>query len=253
MPGRLDNKIALVTGAGSGIGRATALVFAREGARVVVSDIVVEGGQETVQQIEAAGGEAIFVKADVSQAADVETLVAKTVETYGRLDCAFNNAGIEGSVKPTIDCTEEEFDRTIAVNLTGVWLCMKYEIQQMLSQGGGTIVNTASAAGLVGFPGLPDYVASKHGVVGLTKTAALEYAKSGIRVNAVCPGVIQTPMVERGAQLSPGFDELAVSMEPVGRFGQPAEIGEAVVWLCSDAASFVTGIPMQVDGGLVAQ
>ncbi len=253
MPGRLDNKIALVTGAGSGIGRATALVFAREGAKVVVSDIVVEGGQETVQQIEAAGGEAIFVKADVSQAADVETLVAKTVETYGRLDCAFNNAGIEGGVKPTIDCTEEEFDRTIAVNLTGVWLCMKYEIQQMLSQGGGTIVNTASAAGLVGFPGLPDYVASKHGVVGLTKTAALEYAKSGIRVNAVCPGVIQTPMVERGAQLSPGFDELAVAMEPVGRFGQPAEVGEAVVWLCSDAASFVTGIPMQVDGGLVAQ
>ena len=253
MPGRLDNKIALVTGAGSGIGRATALVFAREGAKVVVSDIVVEGGQETVQQIEAAGGEAIFVKADVSQAADVETLVAKTVETYGRLDCAFNNAGIEGGVKPTIDCTEEEFDRTIAVNLTGVWLCMKYEIQQMLSQGGGTIVNTASAAGLVGFPGLPDYVASKHGVLGLTKTAALEYAKSGIRVNAVCPGVIQTPMVERGAQLSPGFDELAVAMEPVGRFGQPAEVGEAVVWLCSDAASFVTGIPMQVDGGLVAQ
>ncbi len=253
MPGRLDTKIALVTGAGSGIGRATALVFAREGAKVVVSDIVVAGGQETVRQIEAAGGEAIFVKADVSQAADVETLVAQTVETYGRLDCAFNNAGIEGGVKPTIDCTEEEFDRTIAVNLTGVWLCMKYEIQQMLSQGGGAIVNTASAAGLVGFPGLPDYVASKHGVVGLTKTAALEYAKSGIRVNAVCPGVIQTPMVERGAQLSPGFDELAVSMEPVGRFGQPAEIGEAVVWLCSDAASFVTGIPMQVDGGLVAQ
>ncbi len=253
MPGRLDNKIALVTGAGSGIGRATALVFAREGAKVMVADIVVEGGQETVQQIEAAGGEAIFVKADVSQAADVEALIMKTVETYGRLDCAFNNAGIEGGVKPTIDCTEEEFDRTIAVNLTGVWLCMKYEIQQMLSQGGGTIVNTASAAGLVGFPGLPDYVASKHGVVGLTKTAALEYAKSGIRVNAVCPGVIQTPMVERGAQLSPGFDELAVSMEPVGRFGQPSEVGEAVVWLCSDAASFVTGIPMQVDGGLVAQ
>ncbi len=253
MAGLTEGKVVLVTGAGSGIGRATALVFAREGARVVVSDIVVEGGQETVQQIEAAGGEAIFVKADVSKAADVEALITQTVETYGRLDCAFNNAGIEGGVKPTIDCTEEEFDRTIAVNLTGVWLCMKYEIQQMLSQGGGAIVNTASAAGLVGFPGLPDYVASKHGVVGLTKTAALEYAKSGIRVNAVCPGVIQTPMVERGAQLSPGFDELAVSMEPVGRFGQPAEVGEAVVWLCSDAASFVTGIPMQVDGGLVAQ
>ena len=253
MAGLTEGKVALVTGAGSGIGRATALVSAREGAKVVVSDIVVEGGQETVQQIEAAGGEAIFVKADVSQAADVETLITQTVETYGRLDCAFNNAGIEGGMKLTIDCTKEEFDRTIAVNLTGVWLCMKYEIQQMLSQGGGAIVNTASAAGLVGFPGLPDYVASKHGVVGLTKTAALEYAKSGIRVNAVCPGVIQTPMVERGAQLSPGFDELALSMEPVGRFGQPAEVGEAVVWLCSDAASFVTGIPMQVDGGLVAQ
>ena len=253
MAGLTEGKVALVTGAGSGIGRATALVFAREGAKVVVSDIVVEGGQETVQQIEAAGGEAIFVKADVSQAADVETLITQTVETYGRLDCAFNNAGIEGGMKLTIDCTKEEFDRTIAVNLTGVWLCMEYEIQQMLSQGGGAIVNTASAAGLVGFPSLPDYVASKHGVVGLTKTAALEYAKSGIRVNAVCPGVIQTPMVERGAQLSPGFDELALSMEPVGRFGQPAEVGEAVVWLCSDAASFVTGIPMQVDGGLVAQ
>ena len=253
MAGLTEGKVALVTGAGSGIGRATALVFAREGAKVVVSDIVVEGGQETVQQIEAAGGEAIFVKADVSQAADVETLITQTVETYGRLDCAFNNAGIEGGMKLTIDCTKEEFDRTIAVNLTGVWLCMKYEIQQMLSQGSGAIVNTASAAGLVGFPGLPDYVASKHGVVGLTKTAALEYAKSGIRVNAVCPGVIQTPMVERGAQLSPGFDELALSMEPVGRFGQPSEIGEAVVWLCSDAASFVTGHPMAVDGGLVAQ
>ena len=253
MAGLTEGKVALVTGAGSGIGRATALVFAREGAKVVVSDIVVEGGEETVQQIKAAGGEAIFVKADVSQAADVEALITQTVETYGRLDCAFNNAGIEGGVKPTIDCTEEEFGRTIAVNLTGVWLCMKYEIQQMLSQGGGAIVNTASVAGLVGFPGLPDYVASKHGVLGLTKTAALEYAKSGIRVNAVCPGVIQTPMVERGAQLSPGFDELAVSMEPVGRFGQPAEIGEAVVWLCSEAASFVTGHPMTVDGGLVAQ
>ena len=253
MAGLTQGKVVLVTGAGSGIGRATALVFAREGAKVVVSDIVVEGGEETVQQIKAAGGEAIFVKADVSKAADVEALITQTVETYGRLDCAFNNAGIEGGVKPTIDCTEEEFDRTIAVNLTGVWLCMKYEIQQMLSQGGGAIVNTASVAGLVGFPGLPDYVASKHGVLGLTKTAALEYAKSGIRVNAVCPGVIQTPMVERGAQLSPGFDELAVSMEPVGRFGQPSEIGEAVVWLCSDAASFVTGHPMTVDGGLVAQ
>ena len=253
MAGQLDGKVALVTGGGSGIGQATALLFAREGAKVVVADITVEGGEETVKQVKDAGGEAAFVKTDVSKASDVEAMVKKTVEVYGSLDCAFNNAGVGGGAKPTIDCTEEEFDQTIAVNLTGVWLCMKYEIQHMLSQGSGAIVNTASAAGLIGFPSLPDYVASKHGVVGLTKTAALEYAKSGIRVNAVCPGVVQTPMVERGAQMLPGFDEMAVSMEPVGRFGQPAEIGEAVVWLCSDAASFVTGTPMQVDGGMVAQ
>ena len=253
MAGRLDGKVALITGGGSGIGRATSLVFSREGAKVVVADITVEGCEETVQQIKAAGGDATFVKTDVSKAADVEAMINKTVETYSRLDCAFNNAGVEGGMKVTADCTEEEFDRTIAVNLTGVWLCMKYEIQQMLSQGGGAIVNTASVAGLVGFPSLPDYVASKHGVVGLTKTAALEYAKSGIRVNAVCPGVIQTPMVERGIQRLPGFDEMALATEPIGRFGQPSEIGEAVAWLCSDAASFVTGHPMAVDGGLVAQ
>ena len=253
MAGLTEGKVALVTGAGSGIGRQTALAFAREGAQVVVSDIVVEGGEETVQQITAAGGQATFVKVDVAQAGQVKALVNTAVETYGRIDCAFNNAGIEGEQSPTTECSQANWERVVAIDLKGVWLCLKYEIPQMLSQGGGTIVNTASAAGLVGFPGLPDYVASKHGVVGLTKTAALEYAKSGIRVNAVCPGVIQTPMVERGAQLSPGFDELAVSMEPVGRFGQPSEVGEAVVWLCSDAASFVTGIPMQVDGGLVAQ
>ncbi len=253
MAGRLDGKVALVTGGGSGIGQATALIFAREGAKVVVADITVEGGEETVRQIQAAGGDATFVKTDVSKAAEVEALVNKTVETYGQLDCAFNNAGIEGAAKFTTECTEEEFDRTIAVNVTGVWLCMKYEIQHMLSHGGGSIVNTASAAGLIGLPSASDYVASKHAVVGLTKTAALEYAKSGIRVNAVCPGAVQTPMIARSAQAIPGFDELAVAMEPVGRFGQSSEIGEAVVWLCSDAASFVTGIPMSVDGGMVAQ
>jgi NAD(P)-dependent dehydrogenase (short-subunit alcohol dehydrogenase family) len=250
----LSGKVALVTGSASGIGRATALACAREGAKTVVSDVDVAGGGQTVGMIESAGGEAIFVRADVTADDEVAALVQMTVAAYGQLDCAFNNAGIECEyTHPEQRFTEETFHATVDTNLKGVWLCMKYEIQQMLSQGGGTIVNTASAAGLVGFPGLPDYVASKHGVVGLTKTAALEYAKSGIRVNAVCPGVIQTPMVERGAQLSPGFDELAVSMEPVGRFGQPSEVGEAVVWLCSDAASFVTGIPMQVDGGLVAQ
>jgi NAD(P)-dependent dehydrogenase (short-subunit alcohol dehydrogenase family) len=253
MAGRLDGKVALVTGGGSGIGQATALIFAREGAKVVVADITVEGGEETVRQIQAAGGDATFVKTDVSKAAEVEALVNKTVETYGQLDCAFNNAGIEGAAKFTTECTEEEFDRTIAVNVTGVWLCMKYEIQHMLSHGGGSIVNTASAAGLIGLPSASDYVASKHAVVGLTKTAALEYAKSGIRVNAVCPGAIDTPMIARSAQAIPGFDELAVAMEPVGRFGQSSEIGEAVAWLCSDAASFVTGIPMSVDGGMVAQ
>ena len=253
MAGRLAGKVALVTGGGSGIGQATALIFAREGAKVVVADITVDGGEETVRQIQAAGGDATFVKTDVSQAAEVEALVNKTVETYGQLDCAFNNAGIEGAAKPTTECTEEEFDRTIAVNVTGVWLCMKYEIQHMLSHGGGSIVNTASAAGLIGIPSAPDYTASKHAVVGLTKTAALEYAKSGIRVNAVCPGAVQTPMIARSAQAIPGFDEIAVAMEPVGRFGQSSEIGEAVVWLCSDAASFVTGIPMSVDGGMVAQ
>ncbi len=253
MSGRVEGKVALVTGGGSGIGRATALIFAREGAKVVVADVTEAGGLETVEQVTAAGGAATFMRADVSNPAEVEAMVSRAVEAYGRLDCAFNNAGIEGSGKATTACAEEDFNRTIAVNVTGVWLCMKSEIRRMLEQGSGAIVNTASAAGLVGVPSMPDYVASKHAVVGLTKTAALEYAKSGIRVNAVCPGVVQTSMVERVLQRAPGFDEVALASEPVGRFGQPAEIGEAVVWLCSDAASFVTGIPLSVDGGLVAQ
>jgi NAD(P)-dependent dehydrogenase (short-subunit alcohol dehydrogenase family) len=253
MAGRVDGKVALVTGGGSGIGRATALAFAREGAKVVVADVVVAGGEETVRLIKAAGGEATFVKADVAKAAEVEALVKKTVETYGKLDCAFNNAGIEGEIAQTTDCTEENWNRVVDIDLKGVWLCMKYEIPYMLKQGSGAIVNTASVAGLVGFQGLPAYVAAKHGVNGLTKTAALEYAKSGIRVNAVCPGVIQTPMVERAFRANPQFGEAAAALEPVGRLGKPEEIAEAVVWLCSDAASFVTGLPMAVDGGLVAQ
>lgn len=253
MAGRLAGKIALVTGGSSGIGRATALIFAREGAKVVVADVNIEGSQETVRQIQAAGGEAIFIKTDVSQAVEVETMVKKTVETYGRLDCAFNNAGIEGVLKPTSDYDIDTWDRVLSINLKGVWLCMKYEIQQMLSQGGGAIVNTASAAGLVAVSGMSAYVAAKHGVVGLTKTAALEYAKAGIRVNAVCPGGVDTPMVQRVFSKNPQFAEAAASAEPVGRLAQPAEIGEAVVWLCSEAASFVTGHPMAVDGGMVAQ
>ena len=253
MAGRLDGKIALITGAGSGIGRASALTFAREGAKVAVADRLVDGGQETVRMVEAAGGTASFIKVDVSDAASVEAMVNATVETYGRIDCAYNNAGIEGQVAPTDSYADDMFDKVIAVNLTGVWLCMKYEIPRLLEHGGGAIVNTASGAGLIGVAGLSAYVASKHGVIGLTKTAALEYAKSGIRVNAVCPGLIQTPMVERLTADQPQLGEALVAMEPVGRTGRPEEIAESVVWLCSDAASFVTGHAMSVDGGFVAQ
>ena len=253
MPNLVKDKVALVTGGGSGIGRASALTFAREGAQVVVSDVAVEGGEETVQLIKKTGGEAVFTKADVSQAAQVEALIAKAVEAYGRLDCAHNNAGIEGNSAKIADYIEADWDRVIAINLTGVWLCMKYEIPQMLQQGGGAIVNTSSVAGLLGFRTGSAYVASKHGVVGLTKTAALEYAKSGIRVNAVCPGAIDTPMMGRITDHRPHRAAKMAAGEPVGRMGTPQEIAEAVVWLCSDAASFVTGHPMTVDGGIVAQ
>ncbi len=250
---RLEDKVALVTGGGSGIGRATALVFAREGAKVVVADVLTEGGEETVQRIKEAGGKAIFVKTDVSKAAEVVALVDSAVSTYGRLDYAFNNAGIEGNMAPTADCTEENWDRVIDINLKGVWLCMKYEIPEMLKRGGGAIVNTASVAGLIGFQGSPAYCASKGGVIQLTKVAALEYATRGIRVNAVCPGIIRTPMVERATGGKPELEVQFTALEPVGRMGAPEEVAEAVVWLCSDAASFVTGHPMVVDGGFVAQ
>ncbi len=253
MAGRLENKVALVTGGSSGIGRASALAFAREGARVVVADVMVDAGEETVGMIKKAGGDAIFVKADVTKAGEVEAMVTKAAEAYGRLDYAYNNAGIEGAQALIADATEENWDRVIAINLKGVWLSMKYEIPQMLKQGGGAIVNTASVAGLVGFPNMAAYVASKHGVAGLSKTAALEYAKSGVRVNAVCPGVIRTPMVERVIGNDPEVEKDMTAMEPIGRLGTPEEIAEAVVWLCSDAASFVTGHTMTVDGGLVAQ
>ena len=251
--GQLDGKVALITGAGSGIGRASALAFAREGAKVAVADIVVEGGEETVRMVKEAGGEAFFIKVDVSNAADVEAMVNAVVDTYGRIDCAYNNAGIEGRLASTDEYPEDVFDKVIDINLTGVWLCMKYELPHMLKQGGGAIVNTASGAGLIGVSGMSAYVASKHGVIGLTKTAALEYAKSGIRVNAVCPGLIQTPMVERITAEQPQLGEALVAAEPVGRTGKPEEIAESVVWLSSDAASFVTGHAMSVDGGFVAQ
>ena len=255
MPGRLDGKVALVTGGASGIGRATALTFAREGAKLVIADMNEDGGQQTVHVITEKGGEAIFVRADVSKAVEVQALISQAVETYGRLDCAHNNAGIGSRTRaPLHECTEKTWDRVLAINLTGVWLCMKYEIIQMLTQGSGTIVNTASIMGLVGsWSGTAAYNASKHGVVGLTKTAALEYATAGIRVNAVCPGYIQTPLIEAALTSNPALEAQIVARHPVGRMGKPEEIAEAVVWLCSDAASFVTGHTMTVDGGYVAQ
>jgi NAD(P)-dependent dehydrogenase (short-subunit alcohol dehydrogenase family) len=215
--------------------------------------VTVEGGEETVVQVKKAGGEAIFVKTDVSKAVEVEALVAKAVATYGRLDCAYNNAGIAGKAKTVVDDTEDNWDRILAINLKGVWLCMKYEIAHMLKQGGGAIVNTASGAGLIGVRRGGAYVASKHGVVGLTKTAALEYAKAGIRVNCVCPGPIDTPMLQGIGGSNQVVIERMVAAQPGGRLGKPAEIAEAAVWLCSDAASFVTGLPMPVDGGYTAQ
>ena len=255
MAGSLDGKTALVTGGGSGIGRAASLAYARDGARVVVADVNVEGGEETVQQIKEAGGEAILVHADVASPDDTQDMVAQAVEAFGSLDCAFNNAGISGGRDRllTADYREEDWDRVISINLKGVWLCMKAEIPQMLKQGSGTIVNTASIAGLTGLSGTVAYVAAKHGVAGITKAAALEYAKSGIRVNAVCPGYIQTPMVQSIFVENEGYEERVASRHPIGRLGESSEIAEAVLWLSSDAASFVTGHNMPVDGGYMAQ
>ena len=258
MAGTLHDKVALITGGASGIGRATALAFAAEGAKLIVADMNEDGGQQTAHMITENGGEAAFLRVDVTQAAETEAMIAKAVESYGRLDCAFNNAGISGAGAGgglralTADYPDERWHRVIAINLTGVWLCMKYELQQMLAQGGGAIVNTASVAGLVGLPYGSAYVASKHGVVGLTKTAALEYAKQGIRVNCVCPGYIETPMTAAGMS-DPERRTHMVASEPIGRVGQPEEIAASVAWLCSDAASFVTGHSMVVDGGFAAQ
>lgn len=253
MEEQLRDKVTVVTGGASGIGKATALAFSREGANVVVADISVEMGDEVVSMIKQVGGDAIFVKTDVSQAAQVQSLVQSTINTYGRLDYACNNAGIEGLTASTAECSEDNWDRTININLKGVWLCMKYEIPEMLKQRTGTIVNIASAAGLVGFAGLPAYAASKGGIVQLTRTAALEYAKLGIRINSVCPGGIETPMIDRLSATNAGLEDPLSTAHPMGRLGKPEEIAQAVVWLCSDAASFVTGHPMVIDGGYVAQ
>jgi NAD(P)-dependent dehydrogenase (short-subunit alcohol dehydrogenase family) len=254
MAGILDGKVAIITGAGSGIGRATSLIFAREGAKLLLADVQEDGGNETVKMVAAAGGNAIFTKVDVSKWADVEAMVAKAVATYGRLDCAFNNAGIDGKGGRTHECTEENWARVMSINLTGVWLCLKAEISQMLKQGdGGAIVNTSSDAGLIGVSGLPAYVAAKHGVAGLTKAAAIEYGRHKIRVNAVCPGPIRTPMLGRLLSSKPENENKMARAEPLKRLGEPSEIGEAVAWLCSDRASYVHGLPMPVDGGFMAQ
>ena len=253
MAGTLQGKVALVTGAASGIGRATALAFAREGTTVVVVDVQVAGGRETVRRIEESGGEAIFVECDVSEAEQVEAMVSQCVETYDRIDCAFNNAGILGDLASTTECTEESFDQIIRVNLKGVWLCMKFEILHMLEQGGGVIVNAGSDAGLAGRPRLLAYSASKGGVIQLTRTAALEYVRSNIRINAVCPGLILTPMVEDQRKRDPELVAGFIEQLPAGRGGEPEEVAEVVIWLCSEASSFVTGHLMAVDGGTLAR
>lgn len=251
---QLERKVALVTGGSSGIGRASALAFASEGAKVVIADVAVEAGKETVHLIEKANGEAIFVKTDVSQATEVRALIRKVIEVYGSLDCAFNNAGIEGSRASTAACTEENWDRVININLKGVWLCMKYAIPYMREQGSGSIVNMASVNGLSsGMQGFPAYTASKHGVIGLTKAAAAEYAKVGIRINALCPGYIQTPMIASNMEHTSEFATWLKTFVPAGRLGTEEEVAKAVVWLCSDAASFVIGHTMVVDGGFLGQ
>jgi NAD(P)-dependent dehydrogenase (short-subunit alcohol dehydrogenase family) len=248
----LHGKVAVVTGGTSGIGRDTAILFAKAGAKVIVAGRREPEGKETVDLIRANGGDGLFVKTDVSRNSDVQALVNKTVEKFGRLDIAFNNAGIEGSLSPIVEQSEEDWDRTIDINLKGTWLCLKYEIQQMLKQGGGgAIVNMASVAGLIGSAGFATYCASKHGVIGLTKSAALETARQGIRVNVVCPAVIETPMGERifGA---PEIRPYAIGLHPIGRFGTPTEVAEAVLWMCSDRASFMTGQSLVLDGGFMA-
>lgn len=248
-----NEQVALVTGASSGIGRATALAFAGEGARVVVADLLGTEGEETVKLIQDRGGEAVFVKTDVSSPAEVANLVDRAIASYGRLDIAFNNAGVEGELATTAECSEDNWDRTLSINLKGVWLCMKHELPRMLERKRGSIVNCSSVAGLAGVARLPAYVASKHGIIGLTRAAALEYAREGIRINAVCPGVIRTAMVDRLIKAHPEMESQLIAGEPMGRSGTPEEIAAAVVWLCSDSASFVTGHALAVDGGWVAQ
>ncbi|MBI5441076.1 MAG: SDR family oxidoreductase [Deltaproteobacteria bacterium] len=247
-----EDKVVLVTGGAYGIGRAAAVGFAERGARVAFADLDAERAEETLRLIREAGGEAIFVETDVAREEDVRRLVAKTVETYGKLDCAFNNAGIHKHFSSSLDFTERDWDQLVDVNLKGIWLCLKHEIPEMLKRGKGAIVNTSSAAGLVGAPSNPAYPASKHGVVGITKSTALEFARSGIRVNCVCPGPIRTGMFESLVSASPEIVDLMEAKVPMGRAGRPEEVARAAIWLCSDEASYITGHALAVDGGIVA-
>jgi len=249
MTKRMANKVALVTGSSSGIGRGVALVFAREGAKVVVTGRNTSNGEETVEMIKKDGGDATFIGADLLQSSQVEELIKRTVDVYGRLDCACNNAGIAGTRVPLIDFPEDQWDLVIDADLKSVWLCMKYEIPQMLKQGKGAIVNISSAAGLKPNKGSTAYSSAKHGIIGLTKMAALEHAEQGIRVNTVCPGAVRTPFVDDLCKKHPEREEWYISTTPMRRMGTPLEIGEAVVWLCSDAASYITGVTLPVDGG----
>jgi NAD(P)-dependent dehydrogenase (short-subunit alcohol dehydrogenase family) len=249
----MDRKVAIVTGGNSGIGRATAIALAREGAKVTVAARRASEGEETVRLVKEAGSDAIFVKTDVAIENDVRSLVEKTVDTYGRLDYAVNNAGIGEKMTPLVEQTSEKFDQIMNTNVRGVWLSVKYEIPMMIKNGGGSIVNTSSGAGLVGFPQMPVYIASKHAVLGLTKSAALEYAKSGIRINAIAPGGVETDMLMQTVGDDHQFLETFRSMHPIGRIGRPEEIANTIVWLLSDKASFVLGHTLLVDGGIVSR
>lgn len=251
MKNEFEGKVAVVTGGSFGIGKATALAFAAKGAKVAVVDVIEDN--ETVEAIRSLGGDASFFHCDVADAISVQSMIKDVVSKFGRIDFAFNNAGIEGEGGDTVACSIANWDRTIGVNLKGVWLCMKYQIPEMLKVGGGAIVNCASIAGLVGFPGLPAYTASKHALVGLTKTTALEFIQQGIRVNAVCPGVIKTPMIDRFTGKKKEAEEAFAKQEPIGRMGDPEEVAGVVIWLCSSEASFVVGHALAVDGGWIAQ
>ena len=247
-----SGKVVLVTGGASGIGRAIALAFGRAGASVVVADVSIEGGHATAAMIVENGGKALFVQSNVTRASEVEALVDKTINYYGRLDYAVNNAAVEEERQLLADADDEQFDRIMQVNVKGVWLCMKYQLRQMLKQGGGAIVNMAGVSGLVGLPNHAIYAASKHAVIGLTKTAAVEYAREGIRVNALCPAAVKTPMLARAVERDPGAEKKLKSTLPLGRIAEAAEIAQTALWLCSDMASYVNGHEMVVDGGYTA-